>query len=103
MEQAELHWPSRSAAAIAAIESSREEHILCADQDCRLVRTQEPFARIFTAHHSDNARSAILRQPPDHVLCYHQRLFDEHTHRQAPHEPPWPGIDALYHSVIQPR
>lgn len=61
VQQGVFHGPAGAAGGVAAVECSREQHVLRADQHGRSLRFQPPAVRIFAAHQDVDARNNAAR------------------------------------------
>ena len=110
IQQAEVHWPAVPRHAVAPIQRSREQHVLCTDQDRVLLRVHIPFSSLLPTHEQVKADLpgmgflSIPEQPmalqPFAALAV--SLLNQRPHRKAIDQPSRPLPRPLIHSVPQP-
>ena len=102
VQEPELDGPGGAARRVAAVERPREQHVLRADEDGRLLGREHPLAVGVAAEQdgeADLVRQAGFGQPALDRLF---RLLDEHAHRQAEDEARGPGAVLPNGAVEEP-
>src|SRR5687767_12289210 len=86
MQEAELHRPASPSRRIPAKQTTREKHVLCADQHRRTFGLHHPCAGLNAPH--EDMKPNILLEPGslEELSDARGRLLDQNSHRKTEHE-----------------